>query len=444
MREQQPQSATISVDAGREIWRIPKGLRGFNFWGTRSDAAFFPEYQAIGLDLLRFPPGRTGDENELSQQLIDESGIVAKGTSAELVVEVRLRGGTPERAAANVGYMNQQRRYAARYWEIGNEPDIYGRRAGEPDFSPAWYAERFREYAQAMKRVDPSIKIFGPVLSNKLNDWMPPFISACGDIIDGLSWHFYGGNGRTSEADLLGSTATFDQQVAQVRRWWSDSQINPLGRDRTIPLLISEYGASYETNNSRNLTTLPAALWTADMLGHLISNKIDLAAYFTLWGLNFHGVWDRRGGIRPVHHTFRMFSSFGSHVIQAASDQSLLPVYAALRDDGTLSLMLINKDPAITYRAALDLQNFQISGPPQLLRQASGIDGIPVAYNGPGDHVMLDLPPYSTTLVLIPGQPSNNMAYALGLGGLVGAAALAGAAALIRRKRRAARMANES
>lgn len=32
----------IVVDPTRVIWQIPKGLRGFNFWGTRSDAPSFP------------------------------------------------------------------------------------------------------------------------------------------------------------------------------------------------------------------------------------------------------------------------------------------------------------------------------------------------------------------------------------------------------------------
>ena len=59
----------------------------------------------------------------VQREALDEAGRVAQGLNAELVVEVRLRGGTPERAAANVAYMNQQKRYAARYWEVGNEPD---------------------------------------------------------------------------------------------------------------------------------------------------------------------------------------------------------------------------------------------------------------------------------------------------------------------------------
>ena len=234
-------------------------MRGFNFWGTRSDAAFMPEYQKIGLNLLRFPPGQAGDQEPVSQELINDSAKVMKAVGGDMVVEVRLRGGTPEQAARSVRYANFEKKYGARFWEVGNEPDLYQRRAGEPDYSPAWYNERFRAYAQAMKAEDPSIKLFGPVLSNKLDEWMRPFISECGDIADGLSWHFYGGNDKQSEAALLASTANFDQQVAKVRGWWQDPAVNPKGHTRQVPLLISEYGASYVTNISKNLTTQAAA-----------------------------------------------------------------------------------------------------------------------------------------------------------------------------------------
>ncbi len=431
--------ARIDVDAGQVRWRIPAGLRGFNFWGTRSDAAFMPEYQKIGVSLLRFPPGRVGDEQDLSAQLMDESGRVARALGAELVVEVRLRGGTPEKAAAAVHYMNIERKYGARYWEIGNEPDLYQQRPGEPEFSPDWYNQRFRAYAQAMKAVDPDIKIFGPVLSNKLDEWMRPFITANGDIADGLSWHFYGGSAQTPEVELLASTARFDAQVAQVRDWWRDPASNPKGHTRQVPLLVSEYGASWQTASPKNLTTPAATLWTADMLGHLASQQIDLAAYFTLWGIQYHGVWNNRGKIQPVYYTFLLFNQFGDRLVAARSDQELLPAYAALRADGALSLMIVNKDPATTYRATIELQGFRAAAPVQVWLHDQNHPATQTAYRGPLAPLAVNFPPYSTTMLVIPAQsglPAPIVWTGLGLGG---AALLGGGLALLRRRRRGRR-----
>jgi hypothetical protein len=423
--EQTP--AQIAVQAGRELWRIPPGVRGFNFWGTRSDAAFMPEYQKIGLNLLRFPPGQAGDQAPVSQELINDSAKVMRAVGGDLVVEVRLRGGTPAQAAKSVRYANIEKKYGARFWEVGNEPDLYPQRASEPDYSPAWYNERFRAYAQAMKAEDPSIKLFGPVLSNKLDEWMRPFISECGDIADGLSWHFYGGNDKQSEAALLASTANFDQQVAKVRGWWHDPAVNPKGHTRQVPLLISEYGASYVSNSPKNLTTPAAAVWTADMLGHLVTQQIDLAAYFALWGLSFHGVWDNRGKIRPVYATFLLFNQFGDRLLKAESDQPLLPAYAALRPDGALSLMIVNKDPATTYRTTIDLQGFSAAAPIRVWRHDKQTPGTPSDYTGPHTPLDITVSPYSTTMLVIPARPGLPMP--LIVAGAGGAALLAGLAA---------------
>jgi hypothetical protein len=429
--------AQIAVQAGRELWRIPPGVRGFNFWGTRSDAAFTPEYQKIGLNLLRFPPGQAGDQEPVSQELINDSAKVTKAVGGDMVVEVQLRGGTPEQAAKSVRYANIDKKYGARFWEIGNEPDLYQQRAGEPDFGPAWYNERFRAYAQAMKAEDPGVKLFGPVLSNKLDEWMRPFISACGDIADGLSWHFYGGNSKQSEAALLASTANFDQQVAKVRGWWQDPAVNPKGHTRQVPLLISEYGASYDSNSPKNLTSHAATVWIADMLGHLVTQRIDMAAFFALWGISFHGVWDNRGKIRPVYTTFLLFSQFGDRLLKADSDQPLLPAYAALRPDGALSLMLVNKDPATTYRATIDLQGFNAAAPVRIWRHDKQTPGTPSDYAGPLAPLDISVPPYSTTMLVIPARPG--LSTPLIWAGAGGAALLAGLAAWRLRRGRMAR-----
>jgi hypothetical protein len=425
-------SARIAVQAGQELWRIPPTVRGFNFWGTRSDAAFMPEYHKIGLNLLRFPPGQAGDQDNVSHELIGDSAKVAQALNGDLVVEVRLRGGSPEQAAQTVRYANVNKKYAARYWEVGNEPDEYRRRPTEPNFSPDWYAERFRAYNQAMKAVDPSIKIFGPVLSSKLDQWMRPFITQCGDIVDGLSWHFYGGSDKLSEADLLASPARFDRQVEQVRGWWRDPAVNPQGHTREVPLLISEYGASYVTNNPKNLTSQAAAVWTADMLGHLLKQRIDMAAYFTLWGIGNHGAWDNRGKIRPVYYSFLLFNQFGNRLVHAESDQALLPAYAALRDDGALSLMVVNKSPDTAYHAAIELQGFAAGAPAQLWRHDKQTPGAQTTYDGPLAPLDITFPPYSTTMLVLP--PRGGLAAALLWAG-AGAAALVGGILALRRRR---------
>jgi hypothetical protein len=74
-------------------------------------------------------------------------------------------------AAELVRYINAPSRRAVTYWTIGNEPDRYTKPdpTSPPDTMPytaADIAAYFKEFAQAMKDVDPSILITGPDLSS--------------------------------------------------------------------------------------------------------------------------------------------------------------------------------------------------------------------------------------------------------------------------------------
>ena len=156
-----------------------------------------------------------------------------------------------------------------------------------------------------------------------------------------------------------------------------------------------------------------------------------MAAYFALWGLSFDRVWDNRGKIRPVYTTFLLFNQFGDRLLKADLNQPLLPAYAALRPDGALSLMIVNKDPATTYRATIDLQ---ASAP--LRRCESGGTtsnaGTPSDYAGPLAPLDITFPPYSTTMLAFP-RPWPAHAGDLGWGWLCGVAGRAAGLAVAAR-----------
>jgi hypothetical protein len=159
-----------------------------------------------------------------------------------------------------------------------------------------------------------------------------------------------------------------------------------------------------------------------------------MAAYFTLWGIGYHGVWDNRGKIRPVYYTFLLFNQFGNRLMRAESDQVLLPAYAALRDDGALSLMIVNKSPDTTYDASIELQGFVAGAPALLWRHDKETPGAQFAYDGPLDPLDVTFPPYSTTMLVLP--PRGGLPTALLWAGAGGAALLGGILALRRRRAR--------
>ena len=83
---------------------------------------------------------------------------------AEPYIHVRLPGGTPEQAVASIRYANEEKGYDIRYWSIGNEPSIYQNRDDCKEWDMAYFNQKWREFAQAMKAADPSIALIGPEL----------------------------------------------------------------------------------------------------------------------------------------------------------------------------------------------------------------------------------------------------------------------------------------
>lgn len=177
----QDQNDRVVVDMREELGPVNPLLYGQNYgpWMDTSPE-FLSSYQQARVTLLRFPAGEWGDENDITTDQLDELAALARELVAEVSVQARLfPDGTPETAAALVRYANIENSYGFKYWEIGNEPDLYMERENVPngsDYTPEWYSQRYREFYTAMKAVDSSILIAGPVVIVHWEDWMPTFI----------------------------------------------------------------------------------------------------------------------------------------------------------------------------------------------------------------------------------------------------------------------------
>lgn len=105
---------------------------------------------------------------------------IATLPGAEALICVNYGTGTAEEAAAWVKYANVDKKLGIKYWEIGNEMDGYWEEGGP--VTATQYANKYLAYARAMKKVDPSILVFGPVMSTS------EFSSAPSGNLDGLTW----------------------------------------------------------------------------------------------------------------------------------------------------------------------------------------------------------------------------------------------------------------
>jgi hypothetical protein len=182
-------------------------------------------------------------------------------------------------------------------------------------------------------------------------------------ILDYLDVHIYPqANGIFSENP--GSAATQALRLRSTRALWDPTYVDEswIGQPvQLIPRLRAWVAAHYPGTklaiteyNWGALGHLNGALAQADILGIFGREALDLA---TLWAPPETG--------SPGAFAFRMFrnydgqgSAFGGTSLYAAStDGDRLAIYAAQRNDGTLTILVINKaNEALTSR--VDLAHF--------------------------------------------------------------------------------------
>jgi alpha-N-arabinofuranosidase len=157
--------------------------------------------------------------------------------------------GEPKEAAAWVEYTNRRPESVrpVRWWGIGNET-FGGWELGH--CAPDVFASRYREFAEAMRAVDPAIKLVAPGCLGGTGEypdsWNRILMEEAGDMIDALSGHWYfpgpwvGRAWRDNEDDYLQAAIApdrlgeaIDAMLAQI-----DAACGP---ERAVPLSLDEW-----------------------------------------------------------------------------------------------------------------------------------------------------------------------------------------------------------
>jgi alpha-N-arabinofuranosidase len=139
---------------------------------------------------------------------IDEFIQLCQYVGAEPMICARWRGKQPEDAAAEVEYCNgsvetrwgklraqngHPQPYGVKYWQIGNEVNDPG------------YSTSVRAFAEAIKKVDPNIKLVSSYPTKRL-------LEAAGTAFDYLAPHHY------AVADLVGEERNFEDLQSWITR----------------------------------------------------------------------------------------------------------------------------------------------------------------------------------------------------------------------------------
>jgi hypothetical protein len=346
------------VHPGIDLGEINPFVYGVNHgpWAVITDQTL-PLAREAGINLIRFPGGEWGDNNDLQPYHIDQFVALAEQMGSEVSINVRLLNGTPEKAAELVRYANLEMGYGIKHWGIGNEPSLYASGRGDPAYGVDQFNVDWRTIALAMKDVDDTILVSGPAIHQFGSDfdstpkdpfgkdWMREFLIANGDLVDVVSFHRYpfpsgsGGRAATIEA-LSAASQEWDAIIPFLR-----GMINEItGRD--IPIAVTEINSHWSNAVGGEATpdSFYNAIWWADVLGRMIFNRVAIVNYFSLQSqvsIGGYGLF-ARSEPRPTYYIYRLYKEFGENLVFAGCNDPQVGVYAAKDTDGGLSVIIVN------------------------------------------------------------------------------------------------------
>ncbi len=294
----------------------------------------------------------------------------------------------PEDSAAEIAYI-EKRGYAISYVEMGEEPD------GE-FMLPEDYGALYVQWATALHRVDPRLRLGGPVFTGSNED-----IQAWADGNGKTSWlgrfiDYLKSHGRLGDLAFV----SFEHYpFAPCEIAWSDLYREPElvkhilevwradGVPADVPLMITESNVSWEL--TQPMADTFAALWLADNAGAFLANG-GAAFYHSpiqpeplrpgCHGWSTYGNFVADEKLEVSQYTSQYFASqlinlewvrhgAGVHQLFPASadvlddaGHALVTAYAVKRPDGEWSVMLVNRDASNAHRVRVVVKNVDGGG----------------------------------------------------------------------------------
>ena len=376
-------------------------------WHSAGDARTDGAYQHTGFDLF-FTSGLT-------------SGLPA-------TIPVTMLYGTPEDAVAEIAYI-KKRGYPIGYIELGEEPD--GKHALPED-----YGALYIQWAEALHKVDSSLKLGGPIFEGVNEDirvwpdakgrtsWMGRFVDylkAHGRLSDlaFVSFEHY----PFEPCDITWKTLYQEPQLMKhILQVWRDE-----GVPKDVPLMVTEDHLAASLTGP--MTTMFAAVWLADNVGSFFEGGGSVFHHSPIqpqglqpsclgwasWSnfvsdkdFNINGYTSPYWAARMINvewaqHRAGVHDMFPSSTdVKDSEGNVLVTSYALRRPDGNWSLMLVNRDEASSHsvRAVFDngtKKGTSFSGP--VTRVTFGSEQYVWHDQGPNSYADPDGPPESSTVI---------------------------------------------
>lgn len=291
-----------------------------------------------------------------------------KDKGAEEIVTVNMGTGTPEMAAEWVRWANLKMGFGVKYWEVGNELEGSWEVGHiQPDGSKMTgelYARKFIEFAMAMKAVDPSIKIGGPVTANLRAEFLEATLRDAGDYLDFVSIHTYPVSGHLQDpAVILERAFVLEEPMQRYRALIEKYQ--PARKDE-IEIAITEWNS--KVHEDRTTGDLLSGLWNAAFIGEMFKHNVDFATHWDLLTETEeggHGLFQFVGRCMPKAQYWGLYlwsKHMGNQLLEAKLEGAENVYAFATRDNERYFVMLINVDRNNAATVDLELPSLGAEG----------------------------------------------------------------------------------
>ena len=285
---------------------------------------------------------------------IDRLAGFLRALGWQLIYGLNLATGTPEQAAAEAAYVARAVGPLLLAFQIGNEPDGFGRWSDvrPKTYDVAAFLGEWRRFHAAIRAAVPDAPFAGPDVAAETG-WIAPFADATPAGLVMLTRHYYADGPASNPAVTLTKLMRSADQIVPVL-----AEMAAIGTAHRLPWRIAETNSVYAGGRPGVSDTLGAALWGAELMFQIAAAGGS--------GVNFHAGEDKiytpishghGGGLtaRALYYGMLMFAQAAGDLVPIKLDSggAILAAYAVRAADGALRLVVINKDTrAVSARIA--------------------------------------------------------------------------------------------
>ncbi len=320
-------------------------------------------------------------------------------------------------------------------------------RSHNAKLSPSAYGNAVVEFAKAMKAVDPTIKIGAVLVPPPLKDayiqpgahferwngegaqgqdkrlvstssyltgvggnyvdtsqmdWNPGVMKACASSIDFVIVHWRFAKFLPPDWKTLDSAGTLQAPYSDLPEIM-----------KGLVELLSKYGGTNARNLQLAFTGVSAfgsdsdqnvqSLFLTDAYASLIESGSLATVGIDAHGQGFLDGSNKPGPLAYALGMIHILARPNDSLVESESNSQFLAVHTARRADGSLGMMLINKDATKTATVKVAIKNVKVAAKAARFDFGKNTNGLPVkSAVEAGENFTVDVPPYTVVDLLLP------------------------------------------